>query len=752
VLEVEIETDAQLRREIAITVGCLVVTLVASALLARDLVEEFRASLRSGATGASAEQFAFFAIAGALLWGTIVYEMTRLGFARRRRSHRRVPREVLDRVYDESSPPALAILIPSYREETEVVHRALLSAALQEHPRRRVVLLIDDPPDPRDPEAAAAVLAARSLPRRVAVRLAKPAAELEAALADFVDRRRAGALDLGEEMRHLAALHAHAAAWIEAEASAWSDGDHASRFFVELVLRGPAREERSRGARLEQAAARGERLDPDLLLREHRRLASLFRVNIACFERKRYANLSHEPNKAMNLNAYIGLLGRRFRSVERSDGTHLEDSAQAELCVEPAEFVLTLDADSVLAPDYALRLMHCMRSPGNERMAVAQTPYGAFPGAPGLVERVAGATTDIQHRIHQGFTHYGATYWVGANALLRTEALHDIRTLRLERGHEVQLFVQDRTVIEDTESSVDLAARGWTLHNVPERLSWSATPPDFGALLIQRLRWANGGLLILPKLLLHLVRGRWNLGRLAEGFLRCHYLVSIAIVNVALLALLLWPFGSVLETLWLPVASIPYFLLYGRDLVRLGYPPGDLLRAYALNVLLLPIQLAGMARSLRQALTGRKSAFARTPKISGRTPAPPSFHAAEYVFAALLAGSLTADLLQGRWLHSVCVAANGAALSYALIAFVGPRRSAQDLRLQLRARPVRDWQRRRGMARARDRRGRNQAGAASAVAARPGSRSAAGFSMSSGPHSSPAPLTRLRPDGVPPGT
>ena len=70
------------------------------------------------------------------------------------------------------------------------------------------------------------------------------------------------------------------------------------------------------------------------------------------------------------------------------------------------------------------------------------------------------------------------------------------------------------TLIEDTESSVDLAARGWRLENYPERLAFSATPPDFGALLIQRRRWANGGLLILPKLL------RYVAGRAPRAY--CH--------------------------------------------------------------------------------------------------------------------------------------------------------------------------------------------------------------------------------------
>ena len=66
--------------------------------------------------------------------------------------------------------------------------------------------------------------------------------------------------------------------------------------------------------------------------------------------------------------------------------------------------------------------------------------------------------------------------------------------------YEIKQYIKDRTVIEDTESTIDMGLYGWRLHNYPERLSYSATPPDFGSLCIQRRRWANGGLLIVPKL------------------------------------------------------------------------------------------------------------------------------------------------------------------------------------------------------------------------------------------------------------
>ena len=51
---------------------------------------------------------------------------------------------------------------------------------------------------------------------------------------------------------------------------------------------------------------------------------------ITRFERKRYRNLSHAPSKAMNLNSYIGLLGRSFKEHVTADGCHLVECAAGE--------------------------------------------------------------------------------------------------------------------------------------------------------------------------------------------------------------------------------------------------------------------------------------------------------------------------------------------------------------------------------------------------------------------------------------
>src|SRR6185312_15252466 len=248
----------------------------------------------------------------------------------------------------------------------------------------------------------------------------------------------------------------------------------------------------------------------------------------------------------------------------------------------------------------------------NARVAVTQTPYSSFRGAGTRIERLAGATTDIQHILHQGKSFYGATFWVGANAVIRKIALEDIVEVETVGGFEVRRYVQDRTVIEDTESSVDLGTHGWSLVNYPERLSYSATPPDFGSLVVQRRRWANGGLLILPKFLRQVRERRRNGERvaLAEVMLRINYMASIAWASFGLIFLLAFPYDGRLLSPLVLLAALPYFLAMASDLRYCGYRASDVLRIYGFNLILLPVNLAGVFKSLQQALTGKKIPFA----------------------------------------------------------------------------------------------------------------------------------------------
>jgi hypothetical protein len=366
------------------------------------------------------------------------------------------------------------------------------------------VLLIDDPQNPTTKRARALLEDARALPGIIESELGMPAGRFRAAKDAFerAVEHGPGRAATTEDIRELAGHYRFAAAWLQDLAARHEVIDHTDVFFVDHVLGALAVDLTTVGDALATGAGQEIVLPAERLVQLYRRLVATFEADVTSFERKRYRSLSHEPNKAMNLNSYIGLMGGSYQEVDTPVGRALVRSSarSADLVVVDPDYVLTLDADSMLLPEYAARIVHLLSQSAHSRVAVAQTPYSSFPGSATRLERISGASTDLQHIVHQGMTQYDATFWVGANAVLRKKALDDIVEVDYDGDFEIRRYIQDRTVIEDTESTIDLGVRGWRLVNYPERLAYSATPPDFGSLCIQRQRWANGGLLILSKL------------------------------------------------------------------------------------------------------------------------------------------------------------------------------------------------------------------------------------------------------------
>ena len=658
----------------------IAITLTAWAVTAFHDINLIRYAVKNADYGRAAEGVVFLGLVTGLVYGSLVYLLARYACGKRVAAHRCASDAELDELRTSGNAPSVTILVPSYKENPRVVRKTLLSAALQDYTRRAVVLLIDDPPVPATIADRRTLDAVREIPREIESLLAPWRARTSAALAAFDRCPPMNWRALETEARLVVRLLRGVTQWFMEQAREEKIHDHSDELFVELTFRRQAQryadEAETLSRRIDRAA-----VDRAYLRSLYQRLAQQFDVGLSFFERKRYVNLSHEPNKAMNLNSYIGLMGGRFRERERQGERLLEPDDAGPVSVADSELLVVLDADSILHPEYTLRLAQRLGLPEHRRVAVIQTPYSAFPGARSLVERVAGATTDIQYQLHQGFTGWGATFWVGANAMVRKRALQDIAETREERGYQIRTFIQDRTVIEDTESTIDLRARGWQLDNYPERLAFSATPPDFGALLIQRRRWANGGLLILPKLWRYCLRGdRRGAAAVIETFFRFHYLTSLAVVNVALLTLLAFSFDDRMASAWLPVTAVPYYLLYASDLRRIGYRRRDVLRVYALNLLLIPVNLSGVLKSLRQACTGRRSSFGRTPKVPGRTAAPVGYIVAEFVLLSWWTFGAVMELDHGRWLNGVFGAVNVTFLFYAIIHFIGARQAREDLR------------------------------------------------------------------------
>ena len=612
-----------------------------------------------------------------LYYGNIVYQLTRIGQLKRHKDYCEDGAD-LELLHWADRAPPVTILIPSYKEQIPVVMQTVVSAALAEYPDRRVTLLIDDPPACSGANHLA-LCATRELVTELNEFFRKAAARFGAAARAHDERARSGPLVLARELDILGGLYDEAALVVESIGRRYAELSqpafaHADELFVREIIDRLVREHRERSENLRTGPEIGEAL----VGREYRRLANLFAVPIDSFERKRFGNLSHAPNKAMNLNSYIGLIGHAFRISKGADGVPAlteSPAAEADVVLPAADYILTVDADSIILPDYILKLVSIMEA--DRGIAIAQTPYSAYPNPPSVLERVAGATTDIQYLVHQGFTAYNATFWVGANAVLRRAALEEIKTMAEERGRLVPIFIQDKTLIEDTGSTIDLIARGWRLHNHPERLAFSATPSDFGALAIQRRRWANGGLIIFPSLWSH---GQSPRAGSLETLIRSHYLLSPALANIGLLLLLTIPFGNEFSNIWFPIAAAPYYLLYGRDLKRSGYQWRDLLRVYALTLLLIPVNLAGVYRSVEQMVTGRKSPFARTPKIDGRTAAPASHLLALCALAATAIGTAGMNLWFGNLLFFWFSAVNAGFFLYGLLRLIGWREALADIR------------------------------------------------------------------------
>ena len=618
-----------------------------------------------------------------LTFSALMYLLARQGALQRFTQHVRVPRAELDRHFSDTQS-AITMLIPSYAEEPEVIRKTLLSAALQEYPSKRIVLLIDDNPIQKRQKDADRLEVTRSISSDVMELLRPPRERFIAASSQF-EATCANTKQIGPvAIQQLANEYSWASEWLNQLADEEVIEDHVDIFFTNHVLRDLANELKLTGDALAASAREGAVLPHERISQLYRRLYWTFDAELTVFERKKYASLSKEANKAMNLNSYIGLMGGTYRPTPTPDGpvlTPVKRAGDGDIVIPDTEFLLTLDADSILLRDYCLRLVYFLQQPGNERIAVTQTPYSSFRGAATRIERLAGATTDIQHILHQGMSYYDATFWVGANAVIRKKAVEDIVETEWVGGFEIKRYIQDRTVIEDTESSVDLALHGWSLVNYPERLSYSATPPDFGSLIVQRRRWANGGLLILPKLWAT-IRARKRKNEIvskAEILLRVNYMASIAWASFGLIFLLAFPYDGRLLSPFVVLAALPYFLAMASDLKYCGYKRSDVFRIYGFNLILLPVQMAGVLKSIQQALSGKKIPFARTPKVKNRTVSPMLYVVAPVIVVVFSAFTFYRDFTAHNLGNASFAAFNAVVAMWAILAYIGIGNTLKDI-------------------------------------------------------------------------
>lgn len=671
-----------LLREARIATFSLILTIGLYGLLANTLLHKVYDSYFFPHSGPFYGGLVYLAALAIVFYSIVHYHVCLIGNYKRQ-AHEQMPSlETVMTLYD-AVAPTVTVLVPSFKEERQIMLQTLLSAALSEYPSKNVVLLIDNPLHPKDAGERKLQEQARALPQELQQQFARQAGRFQQALRDYQARQQQGESDNAKEIQLLADLYDQAAQWFETEAQHHAEGQPLDtlagdvRFFINTILLQPAALHRQQAATLRHSASLAE----IEVARHYMRLAGLFAVEFSSFERKRYVNLSHDANKAMNLNSYIALIGRSWREVETSKGLELHECAsdEASFTIPAAAYVNTIDADSLMTHDYIARLVYFLEQPAHARVAVAQSPCSATPCHRSEVERIANASIDVQFHTHQGYTHWDASFWVGANAMLRMNALEAIKEVQVVDGKTVAVYIQDRTLIEDTESTIDLVHKGWKLYNYPKRMTYSASPSDFGSLLIQRRRWANGGLIILPKLLRYAFRAPKNMRLAREFFMRFNYLAMTSLSVAMLLVYSFYTFSPRLSTPLLIYATIPYMVLFSRDLKICGHRYTDVFRVCAFNLMLLPVIAAGVMKQMEQIVTGRKIPFGRTPKVQNRTGAPAVYYLIELAMIGFFAHRMIAERYNQDWSQPAFAALNFTLLVYALVRFIGIRALIEDV-------------------------------------------------------------------------
>src|SRR3989442_6257497 len=256
----------------ALTLVSLAVTAVASVLLAVESMGILRKMADRSDVPGVLGQILFMLIVALLIWRSLLYQLTRVAYCLRRLDNRPASARVLEEFCD-GTVQSLTVLVPSYKEEPQVVQRTLFSAALQDYPNRRVVLLIDDPAHPANAGDKRALRHIESLPVRLQALFADVAKRFERECAAYERRHACRTVDLPAEAQRIAQLYENAAQWLEEQASHLvpeEPGDELLRGKVFLPLAG---KQQARAPHVASRALAGA-LEQTHLHREYRTLGS----------------------------------------------------------------------------------------------------------------------------------------------------------------------------------------------------------------------------------------------------------------------------------------------------------------------------------------------------------------------------------------------------------------------------------------------------------------------------------------------
>lgn len=181
--------------------------------------------------------------------------------------------------------------------------------------------------------------------------------------------------------------------------------------------------------------------------------------------------------------------------------------------------IAVYDADNTPEPDTLRLLVEALME--DEKLVAATGKFRTRNRKDTLLTRFIDQETLIAQAVSQaGFWHYFKTSIIpGTNFVIRRSALDELG------GWDVN------ALIEDTEMSFRLLAKGKLIKYIPEAVTWEQEPSRFRAWLRQRTRWARGNINLTAKSAPNLFR-------------RCSY--RFKIVELFMLSMYVMLFGGVI--------------------------------------------------------------------------------------------------------------------------------------------------------------------------------------------------------------
>ena len=203
-----------MKNELVITRVCLALTLGALVMVYQHIAAVTLAGSREWMNFFQAATVAL--LITALVYGSLVYLVARLGYLRRQMNTADRTLDQLEDTYlTHPGLPCLCVLIPSYKEELRVVRQTIVSAALSVYGARRIVVLIDDSPRATGKDLES-LQRTRELVALFHRQFHGAAARVRARYSEFLMRRESGVIQSAvSEMDDVAGLYESTAQFIE---------------------------------------------------------------------------------------------------------------------------------------------------------------------------------------------------------------------------------------------------------------------------------------------------------------------------------------------------------------------------------------------------------------------------------------------------------------------------------------------------------------------------------------------------------